>query len=330
MNGKQPGVVKFLAGVLLVSALIVVLVVLVRYKQGYGIPFVTRYVSWTVGVYQGTSPFDLKPSGHNQNPVFLPSSIPLENVYYLADPFMVREADEWLIFFELYHGDPGQGDIALLRSRDLKRWEYDGIVLDESFHLSFPHIFKADDDYYMILESYQANAVRLYKSVQFPHRWQFVKEIITGPFIDPAIFYKDGYWWIFASKNNKDLWIYYAKNLMGPWESHPKNPVYDNQAAYARNAGRIIQHKNDWYRPAQDNSNRYGERVRWMKIEILNPTEFRERLADVQDQNLQASGKGWNALGMHQVDAIQISDNQWVAAVDGYGKHLLWDWKIKE
>jgi len=29
------------------------------------------------------------------------------------------------------------------------------------------------------------------------------------------------------------------------------------------------------------------------------------------------AGKGWNAMGMHHIDAHRLDDSRWIAAVDG-------------
>jgi hypothetical protein len=38
---------------------------------------------------------------------------------------------------------------------------------------------------------------------------------------------------------------------------------------------------------------------------------------------LEATGSGWNATGMHYVDAIEVETGRWLAAVDGARLGLL-------
>jgi hypothetical protein len=35
----------------------------------------------------------------------------------------------------------------------------------------------------------------------------------------------------------------------------------------------------------------------------------------------------WNTDGMHHIDAHQLSKNEWIAAVDGFGKKLVFGLK---
>ena len=62
----------------------------------------------------------------------------------------------------------GHGDIGLAVSDDGINWSYKQIVLDEPFHMSYPYVFKWQEDFYMIPESQEANSVRLYRALDFP------------------------------------------------------------------------------------------------------------------------------------------------------------------
>jgi hypothetical protein len=54
----------------------------------------------------------------------------------------------------------------------------------------------------------------------------------------------------------------------------------------------------------------------------LHPARYFERSAQIRPV-LEPSGRGWNALGMHQIDAGQ-ADGSWVGGrVDGFG-----DWRF--
>ena len=71
-----------------------------------------------------------------------------------------------------------------------------------------------------------------------------------------------------------------------------------------------------WYRFAQDGLQNYGNNLRAMRILRLNDEEYEEMEID-SGPILAASTKGWNALGMHHLDAVKIGDGQWLGAVDG-------------
>ena len=78
-----------------------------------------------------------------------------------ADPFLFVRGDELYLFFE--HQRAGEsGRIAMMKTRDLQTWTEPVSVLQEPFHLSFPHVFEDGGKVYMIPETQAADSVRLY------------------------------------------------------------------------------------------------------------------------------------------------------------------------
>jgi|YNPMSStandDraft_1061717.scaffolds.fasta_scaffold369569_1 hypothetical protein len=54
-------------------------------------------------------------------------------------------------------------------------------------------------------------------------------------------------------------------------------------------------------------------------ITNLTKRDYEEKPV-AQNPLLQASGAGWNAHGMHQLDVIRKADGRWLAVVDGKGE----------
>jgi hypothetical protein len=127
-----------------------------------GIPFVTQREQWTIGIYSGESPFDFPESQQSWwNPMFKAEDVTDVPAKFVADPFLVKEDATWYLFFEVYNLDTKQGDLAVATSTDTKSWNYKQVILDEPFHLSYPYVFKWQDDYYLIPESFEANSMPL-------------------------------------------------------------------------------------------------------------------------------------------------------------------------
>ena len=59
-----------------------------------------------------------------------------------------------------------------------------------------------------------------------------------------------------------------------------------------------------------------------VEITKLSRTDYEEREVNLCPP-LKASGKGWNADGMHHVDLQQISNGEWIACVDGNQRQLV-------
>ena len=50
---------------------------------------------------------------------------------------------------------------------------------------------------------------------------------------------------------------------------------------------------------------------------------YEERL--VSDKSiLEISGSGWNASAMHNLDPVEVSEHNWVAAVDGFAEYPIY------
>src|SRR5215813_13238117 len=127
---------------------------------------------WSIGIYGGRSPLQLAPAG--SNPVISAASVTDISARFVADPFMLKVDGLWHMFFEVLNNENDRGEIALATSRDGHTWQYGRIVMKEPFHLSYPHVFRWQDDFYMIPEALGASAVRLYRAASFPGEWVHV------------------------------------------------------------------------------------------------------------------------------------------------------------
>jgi len=277
---------------------------------------------WSIGMYEGESPLEMKPHPGATNPVLTRDHVTDIPAVFVADPFLCRSGDNWNLFFEVMNWANGRGEIALATSADAVHWKYQRVVLAEPFHLSYPYVFQWENAWYMIPESYQAKEVRLYQATHFPNEWSPVATLLAGDYlVDSSPFRHGDAWWMFvdASANaaHDTLRLFRSDQLTGPWREHPANPLISRDRTRARPAGRIITDGGRVLRFAQNCRPAYGTQVRAFEITRLTPDEYQERPVG-PDPLLGPSGSGWNADGMHQIDAHRIPDGRWIAAVDGW------------
>jgi len=278
---------------------------------------------WSIGIYVGESPFELGPAHNISNPILTRESVSDVRASFVADPFMLNVNRTWYMFFEVMNAQAGKGEIGLAISQDAFQWSYQGIVLREPFHLSYPYAFEWESERYMILESYNAKSVRLYKAVDFPARWSLTGTLLEGDdFVDPSIFYFNHRWWLLTDLARPPfhagiLRLFHADNLEGPWFEHPKSPVLDGDPHIARPAGRVVVLDGKVIRYTQDCAPVYGTQVRAFEVTELTTTTYQEQAVDLPPV-IKASGKGWNESGMHHIDPHRRNDGQWVACVDGF------------
>ena len=270
---------------------------------------------WSIAIYNGGSPFDLHPT----NAVLTKDNVTDIPADFVADPFMLRRHNTWYMFFEVMNSETHRGEISVATANDGLTWSYQRVVLKEPFHLSYPYVFEWQDAVYMIPETLGAEAVCLYKAIDFPFRWRVVARLIERSFADPSIFRFDDRWWMFACATpyqHDRLVLYYATDLFGPWIQHSKSPIIRDDKRRARPAGRVLNFNNRLFRFAQDCLPQYGSSVRAFEISTVTTNTYAE-VEDDRSPILKASGAGWNASGMHHIDAQQLADGNWLACVDG-------------
>lgn len=299
------------------------------YAERYrGVPLWQVEDRWSIGIYFGESPLKLAAPVRLHNPVLTAKDVTDLKADFVADPFMVREGEVWHMFFEVMDAASYRGKIALALSEDGIKWDYQSIVLDEPFHLSYPYVFKWQDDYYLIPECYAANAVRLYKAVEFPLRWSFVGELLRGSYVDASVFRYGDQWWLLAAEQegNHTLHLFQACDLAGPWREHPQSPVVSGDTQRARPGGRVLVLDGRIIRYAQDCTETYGGQLRAFEVTELTHTSYQEKEITLEPV-LKATGHGWNKDGMHHADPHLLSDGRWIACVDGNRKRTTFRFK---
>lgn len=272
--------------------------------------------NWAIGILKGPTLASLQEDPSCPNPRIAAQNISFPKSEFVADPFLIQEGDRWLLFFELFNADTGKGEIGLSESEDLCEWTFKGIVLRESFHLSYPFVFKVGVQYFMIPESRQAGAIRLYRATRFPYEWRFERDLVQGNYSDATPVWFKKRWWLFANRAPYALAVFSARSIRGPFIEHPMSPLYEGDESRARPAGRPVVITGELTRFVQDNRGGYGKRVRAMRVSDIS-REMVDEAVHYVDPFLAEVAEGWNSYGMHHISPVQLSDGSWVAAIDG-------------
>jgi hypothetical protein len=278
-----------------------------------------RAAIWSIGIFGGPTLSDLRPAPEIAMPVLAAKDVTDVRAVFVADPFMILANDTWHMFFEVMNADTRNGDIGLATSRNGLEWDYQRIVLSEPFHLSYPYVFCAGGEHFMIPETYEANSMRLYRADPFPLKWSYVGTLLKGPWVDSSIFYFDDRWWVFSSPvepEHQVLELFHAFNPAGPWHKHSMSPLVQGTKRMARSAGRVIILDGKPVRFAQDCFPVYGTRVRAFEVSVLTASSYVER--ELERSPILCSGQEfWRDQGMHHIDPHFVN-GQWLAAVDGW------------
>jgi hypothetical protein len=275
--------------------------------------------AWSIGIYTGQSPFYLSVPDGVSNPVLTASDVSDFEADILAHPFMIVTDSLYYLFFTVKHGATDEGGIGLAQSKDGVNWEYQQLVIKEPFVLSYPYVFEWQNDYYLIPEAHTETSVRLYRAIDFPLKWAYEGDLISGDhFISASVVHFDKTWWMFVSpKGNDTLRLFLASDLRGTWTEHPLSPIVDKDPNIARPGGRLLVLNDVLYRLGQDCEPSYGNQVHAFQITEISPTSYKERM--IEPPLVKATSKGWNAEAMHHLDLHQTGEDKWIAVVDALG-----------
>lgn len=210
--------------------------------------------------------------------VWLP---PSRRFAFRADPFGLWREGRLHIFVETFDYRTLKGSIELLTCDDRFNVIHRAIVLSRLWHLSYPFVFEADGEVWMLPEARRSGNLTLYRARQFPTGWEEAGCIdVAGDSVDATPLFHGGRWWLFyarAAASQRGAWelnVAFADRLMGPWRAHPLNPVRTCRSG-ARPAGTPIPRSSGAIDlPVQDCSRTYGGSVRRLEISRLDEAHF--------------------------------------------------------
>ena len=204
---------------------------------------------------------------------------PMGSFQFLADPFGLWRDGRLYVFVETYDYRVRIGAIEVLVYDAALTLVDRRPVLNEPWHLSYPLVFEAEGETWMLPEAHRSNRLTLYRSVDFPTRWEPAHVIaLDHVAVDATPLFHDRRWWLFYTSADREpdkmraLHVAYADRLAGPWTPHPQNPVRVDIAS-ARPGGLPVVVDGRIVLPVQDCSRTYGGAIRPLTITIT-PDRF--------------------------------------------------------
>jgi hypothetical protein len=257
---------------------------------------------WRVGwrAIQGPDVIDLR-RHHDQGWTNLPD----DGRRFYADPFPIQREGVVTLFVEEFDHRLGRGVISAAAFGPKGLLGPLEPVLDLPYHLSYPVVFEADGETWMIPESCAAGTIDLYRATKFPSGWvreaTLVKDIVAS---DATIVQHDGRWWMFATVRDDAggafsdcLHLWSAPDFRGPWTAHARNPVLIDIAS-ARPAGRMVTRGGALIRPVQDCEKGYGHALSLARVTKLDDEGFEQTI----EATLHA-GPAWPGRRLHTLNS---------------------------
>ena len=202
---------------------------------------------------------------------------------WIADPFSLAHGETRDVLVERFDLSAGRGAISALTLAEdgWREGAATSVELPIESHVSYPFLMEYHGSIYMIPEAYASGEVALFRAVLFPAKWEKAGTLIDNiQAVDPTLVWHDDRWWMFLSDHRRSLssqslLVYHARELLGPWVAHARNPVKLDVRS-SRPAGTPFVHEGELYRPSQDCSRSYGRAIVINRVTQLTAAEFEE------------------------------------------------------
>jgi hypothetical protein len=223
---------------------------------------------------------------------------------WYADPFVFVEDGASYVFCEEFSLSTRKGVIAVCRAHPDGRLSEPRVVLEDSFHLSYPFVFRHGGEIWMLPEAAQTKSITLYRATKFPYEWKKDRTLISDvKFYDPTLVQHGNRFWMFlttvrwGSSSWDNLEVYAAEALEGPWLPVSDRPaVVDSRAA--RSAGALWVDNGNLIRPAQDCSVTYGGGITLCRVDQLSQNGYVQALLGSF-----GASDGKRNLGVHTINS---------------------------
>jgi|SRR5215469_12253507 len=187
---------------------------------------------------------------------------------FQADPFFLGDD----ILFERMNYWRGKGEIWIANALGEHR---DGFIRRPG-HVSYPCVTKCNSRTFLLYESSTAGECRILELMG--SNWTEIS-YIDRPVVDGTLLYHGGRYWVFGTLPgegvNRDLYLWWAESIEGPWHSHQANPVKQDVSS-SRPAGGFFRSSMGLIRPTQDCATVYGGAIVFCRVQQLDEQRFEE------------------------------------------------------
>ena len=231
---------------------------------------------------------------------------------WFADPFILNMTENEIdLLVEEYDNKIKKGRIAkLVISRNNLRLISMKIVLDLESHLSFPAIYRVDNEVYVCPENSQSGGYFRYTYDFSSEKLIYPELIINKPLTDAVEFQINNVNYIFSTKlpnpHGNKLYIFSNDDEGNKFKVKQEVILSDKTA---RSAGHLLKVKGKLIRPAQDCNKSYGKGLVFQEIINKNGRFKVKELKRVYNTSIKYG------LGMHTFNTF---GNVAVVDVSGY------------
>lgn len=230
--------------------------------------------------------------------------------YWLADPFIFKNENEYFLFCEAYMRKTNKGVIRAFKIKDNLSLEDLGNVIEQEYHMSYPQVFNTKHGIYMIPETSGNRTIELYKCIEFPLKWKLEKILVED------IYAVDSNYFSYANKNFLVTYVYEKEKpylevytVDEGWNiSLLQKKEYKENTG--RGAGNFIINNDSIIRPTQNQKNKYGESVYLKNCTIEKDTYNEDVVSEICIDKIHINGRNeYKRIHTYNmIDNIEVVD----------------------
>ena len=208
----------------------------------------------------------------------------LEKIHWLktpknviwADPFGLKVGNRYYIYYEEKH-EGKYGIINCMVLDEKLNILSNTTIIDEGKHFSFPNVFKFENTYFMLPETFEKGRLSLYRCVQFPFEWKEEVIILNEACIDSSLFFYNDIWYLLYCKigHGNNLFLRTNTKLKQGWEDC-KELLVSEDSFNSQNGGRMLIIGEELFRVSQNCSDIYGESLVINQVNHISKDFFKE------------------------------------------------------
>lgn len=249
-----------------------------------------------------------------------------------ADPFLYKHQGRNYLFYEKQNLTDMKGTLWCLDLEDPGQKPVK--VLEESFHLSYPQIFRYGKYTYMVPETRHAREIRVYRCERFPDQWEIENTLLNIPAVDTTFLKTEDNGCLAFTYVEDCLQIYRCELDPGHFAPRKIELVHEGKESFTvRPAGNFLYEDGKLLRPAQDCTGYYGQGLIFYEVTDPAPDHFEEREYK-RFTSSQMSLIGCNPKGIHtynrneEYEVIDILHRE--VGIRVLFKKLIWKLSKKE
>ena len=200
--------------------------------------------------------------------------VPIENTeeYWFADPLLFSDNGRTWLFVEAFNRQRCKGEIGFFEIIDGQPTGFKNVIQTPT-HMSYPYVFKHQNQYYMIPETGAAGHIALYKARKFPEVWELDTILLDNvKYCDSTVVaLNNGEYELISYKQegtsrlNQKCTLTVFKLDMEK-KSLTKLREIPDRHKHNRPAGPMFQHEGKTYRVSQKCDRAYGEAIVVYKV----------------------------------------------------------------